>query len=130
VFTDTSPSHRTLINARWQKRNANEGTYNNGLDDASYWRFKMPAMPPAFVFSIRELVVHSWGALRGGHMRELILRPWRFAKEFIVMFLPRYSLRYGKIESLTYKDNRVEVAVRPATKYGTILHDVKVNLRK
>jgi len=130
VFTDTSPSSRTLINARWQKRNANEGMYDNGIKGAVYWRLKAPALPPAFIFSIRELVVHTWGALRGGHIREFILRPLRFAKEFIVMLLPRYSIRYGKIESLTYENNKVKAVVRPATKYGTILSDIKVTVIK
>lgn len=129
VFTDTSPSYRTLINARWQRRNANEGIYENGLKDMVYWRLKVPALPSTFLFSIHELAVHTRDALRGWYVRECVLRLLRFTKELVVMLLPRYSVRYGKIESLTYNNNAVDVIVRPATKYGTILHDTKITIR-
>ncbi|MCR4322901.1 MAG: hypothetical protein NUV61_02340 [Candidatus Azambacteria bacterium] len=129
VFTDTSPSHRALINARWQRRNANEGIYENGLKDMVYWRFNVPALPSTFLFSVHELAVHTRDALRGWYIRECVLRLLRFAKELIVMLLPRYSVRYGKIESFTYNDNAIDVVVSPATKYGTILHDTKINIR-
>ncbi|TSD05057.1 MAG: hypothetical protein Greene07147_769 [Parcubacteria group bacterium Greene0714_7] len=121
VFTDTNSSHRVLVNARWQKRNFNEGIYDNGLEGSVQWSLRCPALPPAFLFSIRETVNHTWYALRGGYIREAVLRMWRFVRECIVMFLPRYSARYGKVSSFALKGDSLEVLVSSGTKYGTLL---------
>ncbi len=126
VFTDTTSSRRVLVNARWQKRNFNEGIYDNGLVDVARWSWRMPALPPAFLFSIRETVNHTWYALRGGHLAEAALRVWCFIRECVVMLLPRYSVSYGKITTLRYSDGTVEVKVIPATKYGTLLNKTEV----
>ncbi|HEX5774892.1 MAG TPA: hypothetical protein VFY28_02960 [Candidatus Paceibacterota bacterium] len=121
VFTDTSPSRRILVNARWQVRNFNEGIYDNGLEDAPRWRFKIPALPPAFLFSVRETANHTWYALRGGHLLEAAFRIWRFARECFVMILPRYSTRYGRVSSFALRGNTLEIHVSPGTKYGSLL---------
>ena len=121
VFTDTSPTRRTLVNARWQKRNFNEGVYENGLSEGATWAAKLPAIPPAFLFSVRETINHTWYALRGGYIREAALRVLRFGSECIVMLLPRYTLKYGKITGLRYSRGSVEATVIPASKYGTLL---------
>ncbi|MDP1760333.1 MAG: hypothetical protein Q8L01_02695 [Candidatus Woesebacteria bacterium] len=121
VFTDTNASRRILVNARWQVRNFNEGIYDNGLADVAGWSWRVPALPPAFLFSIRETVNHTWYALRGGHFSEAVLRMWRFARECIVMLLPRYSTRYGRVSSFALKGNALEVLVSSGTKYGTLL---------
>lgn len=129
VFASTSSSRRTLIDAHWQRRNANEGVYENGLQEGSYWRLKIPALPSGFLFSLHELAVHTRDALYGGYIREGVLRPLLFVKELLVMLLPRYTVGYGKIEELIYGDGSIKVVVRPATKYGTILHDTKITIR-
>lgn len=121
VFTDTTPNRRVLLNARWQERNFNEGIYDNGLVDAARWSSRVPALPPAFLFSIRETVNHTWYALRGLHFAEAMLRMWRFFRECIVMLLPRYSTRYGNISSFALKGTALEIFVLPGTKYGTLL---------
>lgn len=126
VFTDTNSSHRVLVNARWQKRNFNEGIYDNGLEGPVLWSLQFPALPPAFLFSIRETVNHTWYALRGGYIREAILRTWCFVRECIVLLLPRYSVRTGKITTLRYSEGAVEVKVIPASKYGTLLNKKEV----
>ncbi|OGG53563.1 hypothetical protein A3C20_00845 [Candidatus Kaiserbacteria bacterium RIFCSPHIGHO2_02_FULL_55_25] len=128
VFTDTTPSRRTLVNARWQQRNFNEGIYGNGLADAARWSWCVPALPPAFLFSVRETANHTWYALRGGHFSEAALRIWRFARELLVMLLPRYSTRYGKVSSFAVRNGTVNVTVISATKYGTIAVGEPVNL--
>lgn len=121
VFADTNSSRRVLVNARWQKRNFNEGIYDNGLSGSVWWSLRCPALPPVFLFSIRETVNHTWYAVRGGHFSEAVLRMWRFARECIVMLLPRYSTRYGKLSLLTLKGDALEVLVSSGTKYGTLL---------
>ena len=129
VFTDTNSSRRSLVNARWQRRNFNEGTYDNGLAGSTYWRFKIPALPPAFLFSVREVLNHTWYALRGGYVREALLRIWRFKREYVVMTLPRYSVSYGKVTALRYSDGAVEATVIPASKYGTLLQTEETSVR-
>lgn len=118
VFADTTPSRRILVNSRWQKRNFNEGIYDNGLPDTAHWSLRIPKLPPHFFFSVRETANHTWYALRGLHFAEAMLRMWRFARECIVMLLPRYSIRYGKIDSFSVKNGTVDITVTPATKYG------------
>lgn len=126
VFTNTSSAGRVLLNTRWQQRNFNEGTYDNGLTGRVFWSLRVPSLPPAFVFSIRETVNHTWYAIRGGCVAEAALRVLRFARECIVMCLPRYSVHYGKVASWSVRDGVVEVSVTPATKYGTLSEKVEV----
>jgi hypothetical protein len=120
VFTQTTPQGRVLIDARWMPRNPSTGIYDNGLPDKARWAFKIPTLPPGLGFSLRETVNHIWYALRGGHIREGVVRKWRFNRELIAMLLPRYSERYGKIEQLSYEGDRVTGLVTPASKYGTL----------
>jgi len=121
VFTDTTSARRTLVNARFQKRNANEGIYDNGLSDDAVWRLRIPSPPPAFLFSLRESLNHAWYALRGLYVREALLRLVLWTRECIVMLLPRYSPRFGKVTALHYGDGNVTVEVLLGSKYGTLL---------
>lgn len=124
VFTDTTPHARRLLDRRFQERNFNEGIYDNGLPDTALWRFKFPKLPPAFFFGVRETLNHGWYALRGGYVREALMRGWLLARELFVMCLPRFSARYGKITAVKREGERWLVSVTPATKYGTLLEGV------
>ena len=121
IFTDTSASRRILVNARWQERNPTVGVFENGLEGRFLWRLSFPRFPPSFFVSVRETGNHVWVALRGLHIKEALLRCARFAKECAVMLLPRYSTRYGKVDSFTVGEHEVTVVVSPASKYGTLL---------
>lgn len=120
VFIHTTPEGRMLIDARWMPRNPSTGIFDNGLPDKAHWAFKIPTLPPGLGFSFRETANHIFYALRGGHLREATIRKLLFIRECIVMVLPRYSERYGKIEQLEYEDGRVTGLVTPASKYGTL----------
>jgi len=120
LFSNTTPKNRTLVNARWQVRNFNEGTIENGLPSRASWYIAMPQVPSHLLFSARETLNHTWYALRGGYTLEALTRKWRFWREAVVMLLPRYDVRYGRVLSLSYADSSVRVEVTPATKYGTL----------
>ena len=130
VTTSTSPQQRFLLDARWQERNLTVGIYDTGLPEKGNvrWNFSFPKAPPAFLFSLRENMNHTWYALRGGYISEALTRQWRFLCQCVVMLLPRYSVRYGKVTSLSYdrsSDEKVHVLVTvlPATKYGSVLKE-------
>ena len=127
VYTKTTSAKRALVNARWQKRNPTVGIYANGLEGDAKWHWRFPQLPPAFLHSLREVLNHTWYALRGGYIREAFLRIFFFKLECFVMLLPRYKVGYGKVTSLTYRGDEVHVEVQPATKYGTTL-DARVRI--
>ncbi len=122
VFTDTNEQRRILINTRLQHRNPTTGIFENGLDGACAWRLRLPRLPRAYLFSVREVLNHSWYALRGGHIAETCVRLSRFFFESLVMLLPCYRIGYGKITSLKIGADSVIVTVLPASKYGTLLN--------
>lgn len=131
LFTKTSESDRTLVNARWQKRNPTTGILTNGLKGKCFWAFKFPDIPHAYAFSIREVLNHSWYALRGGRVLEAFMRPWRFTALSIAAVLPRYCVSSGRIVSFEYGDDVLTVEVIPASRFGTELaerHTVTVPL--
>ncbi len=123
VYAKTSSKSRVLINARFQSRNPTVGIYDNGLPPKVVWSLKFPHLPPAFGMSVREVLNHTWYALRGGYVFEALFRVIRFSGELVVMLLPRYSSTYGRIESMHYneKESTIEVIVFFGTKYGTVL---------
>jgi len=127
VYTKTTPEKRTLVNARSLKRNPTVGIYVNGLVGNAKWYRRFPQLPPAFLHSLREVLNHTWYALRGGYVREAFLRIFFFKLECFVMLFPRYKVGYGKVTSLTYRGDEVHVEVQPATKYGTTL-DARVRI--
>lgn len=132
VHTETTPEKRILINTRWQMRNQTSGIYENGLPHQAYWSLRFPDLPPRFLFSLRETTNHAWYALRGGYVHEFALRIFIAVRELIVMFLPRYSTGYGRIESVHYQsfeqDSAIEIVVRPASKYGTVYQGKPVHV--
>jgi len=121
VYTKTTLNSRILVNARSQERNLTTGIYENGLSGKVYWKWQLPAMPPAFLLSLREVLNHSWYALRGGYVREAFLRLLYFKLNCLVTLLPRYTTSYGKVTSLSYENGHVRIEVQPAAKYGTVL---------
>lgn len=126
IFTKTEGKVRVLINMLWQPRNLTTGIIENGLPDHSSFRVKFPKLPHAVLFSWRELLNHSWYALRGGHFVEAMYRLWILFFESFFMFLPYYSTSYGKINSIQLnEDGRVVVSVTPATKYGSLAKELK-----
>jgi len=121
AFTKTSKdSNRILVNARWQERNPTEGILTNGLKGKCVWSFKIPRLPHAYFFSVREVLNHSWYALRGGRLLEAIVRLVRFAWLSFHGILPRYCVSSGKIEALNYSENELIVGVVLASKFGTL----------
>ncbi|XKT74493.1 MAG: hypothetical protein ACJKTH_00125 [Patescibacteria group bacterium UBA2163] len=121
VFSDTNQARRILINTRWQKRNPTTGIYQNGLDAAHRLRFQIPRLPYAYFFSVKEVLNHSWYALRGGHAGEAIVRLWRFFTDSVTMVLPWYQTGFGKIVSMEIEKESVKLTVLPASKFGTLL---------
>lgn len=120
IFTQTAKGKRVLINSRFQQRNYTTGIFENGLIGRSYWLCKMPESPHAYLFSIWEVVNHTWYALRGLYVKEAILRTLFFVWDFVTGLLPRYSLSYGQIKKMSYIKGAVQLIVNPASKYGTI----------
>lgn len=125
VFTHTDTSKRVMVNSLLHERNPTTGIFENGLPGRGVWRAKIPKLPHAFLFSVREVVNHARAALRGLHFFEAITRLSLFAQEALFMFLPYYSVRYGKVEDLQYTDSEVVVKVKPGSKYGTVLDSVE-----
>ena len=129
VHTHTAPGERILINASLGARNPSTGIFDNGLPDVAVWSWRFPKLPPRLIFSTREMANHTWYALRGFHFLEAALRVWCFLKELFVLFLPRYSTRYGKLKTVrritdrTESGGAFEISVIPATKYGTVAKD-------
>lgn len=120
LFARTNPDSRTLVNAHWSERNLTTGIIVNGLTGSVEWHLRLPDIPPRFMLSVREVLNHSWYALRGGYLSEAFLRLFYFALDCFVMMLPRYSDAYGRIVSLEYAGDRVQIEVQPASKYGTV----------
>jgi len=121
IFSDTNQKRRILINKGWAERNPTTGIFNNGLSSTSLWKLQVPKIPRTYLFSVREVVNHSWSALRGGHMLEAVVRLWQFFIESIVMLLPRYCICYGKVVDFKVEEEEVKVSVVPGSKYGTLL---------
>lgn len=119
VYTRTNETERVLVNALTGPRNPTTGLYDTGLQGPLRIQARFPTLPHAFLFSLRENINHAWYALRGGHILEAFVRIVRFKLECLMMLLPLYSVRYGKVLSLSYDGNDVRVVVQPASKYGT-----------
>ncbi len=120
VYAKTTPAARILINTRFGERNPTVGIIENGLSSGVGWRWRMPHLPPAMSLSLREVLNHSYAALRGGYVREALLRLGLFVRECVVMLLPRYNKAWGKV-ALSYKAGMPHTEVVPASKYGTLL---------
>jgi hypothetical protein len=120
TYVRTTPNSRILVNAHWSERNLTTGTIENGLNGSAVWKMRLPEIPPRFLFCVREVMNHSWYALRGGHFGEALMRLFRFALDCLVMLLPRYSNAYGRIMAIEYTDMGVRIEVQPASKYGTV----------
>jgi len=129
VHTHTAPGERILINTSLGMRNPSTGIFDNGLPDVVAWSWRFPRLPPRLIFSTREIANHTLYALRGFHFIEAALRVLRFLKELFIMFLPRYSARYGKLKTVRHITGKAEsggafeISVIPATKYGTVAKD-------
>ncbi|HWH16692.1 MAG TPA: hypothetical protein VNU25_03860 [Candidatus Paceibacterota bacterium] len=124
VVTHTEPGFRLLLNMRNRVRNQTVGLLSNGLPVAKgRWRATMPALPPAWRFSVRESLNHAWYALRGGRVLECGARLLHMGVELVVMLLPYYREAYGRIKE--YRCMRIdgspvlEIEVLPEAKYGT-----------
>ena len=127
VYTSVSENgDRVLINSRYQKRNPTTGIYDNGLVGESMWDFKIPSPPHAYFFSLREVLNHSWYALRGFRILESFLRLGSFMVETVVALIPFYSTRYGRVVSLKYEKEEVFVKACFGSKYGTLLSKEKI----
>lgn len=120
VYAKTSATERVLIDARWSERNPTVGIFDNGLPTTVRWHAKMPNLPPRLGLSAREVLNQSFAALRGGCVREALLRLSLFARECVIMLLPRYATGWGKV-TLLYKGGIPYTEVAPASKYGTLL---------
>lgn len=120
VFTCTTKRKRILVNTLLQERNPTTGIFDNGLS-SSVWKLgRIPHLPHAFVFSIREVVNHALVAVKGFNFLEAIARLTFFGKESMHALLPLYSVRYGAITSFRVDEKNVSISVKPATKYGTV----------
>ena len=96
-------------------------TLDRSKDGKTMWRMRFPGLAPAYLSSLREVLNHTWYALRGGYVREAFLRLFYFKWNSFVMLLPRYTVGYGRIVSLLYEGDKVLAEIQPASKYGEAL---------
>lgn len=128
IVTHTTPHKRILVSKRFGKRNPTTGIYTNGIvmNDIRWGR--IPALPHAYLFSIREVVNHAWYAFRGFRFIEGLLRLWYFSLDSLALLLPIYYMKYGKVTSITETKGRIRVTVVPGSKFGSLLKEKERSL--
>lgn len=128
IVTHTTPDKRILVSKRFSKRNPTTGIYTNGIDAGHVEWGRLPALPHAYLFSIREVVNHAWYAFRGFRFIEGIARLWHFTLDSLAMLLPLYYVKYGKVESIHVSEKNIQVTVIPGSKFGSLLKEKEHSL--